>query len=274
MTNHSSPMRQWEGHSLVVIPLTILSGLDQKGKSLSGTALRLWIALASFTNSKHECWPSNRTLQHLMPDGTTIRTIQRAKQELVDAKLITVTPRLADSGRQTSDLYVLFAPKEGDKTDAPECDNATTPEGDQNTTVKGGQSVTALTNNNELNHKEKVNKIFIAWCESAGKNVKRTKLDSKRERLIKSALESYSEEDVLLAVKGWRNSPFHCGKNTNNKVYNDLSLLLRDAAKIEQFRDFALQGKSPEMGASWSTISEILEEETSTDFLGLNEGKQ
>jgi hypothetical protein len=271
MSNSNSPLRQWEGHSLVVVPIDILSAVDNDGKALSGTAIRLWIALASFANSQHECWPSNRTLEAMMPEGTSRRTIQRAKQELVNAGLVTVTPRLTDAGRQTSDLYCLYAP-EGDNTDTPEGGETVTDGNDQIVTVEGDDTVIPLTVNNELNQKEKVIKVFNTWCEATGKNPNRTKLDAKRKRLIEKALESYPEKDVLAAVVGWKNSSFHTGRNDRNKVYNDLSLLLRDASKIEQFRDMAYQGKTPEMGASWSVISEILEEEQS-ELIALPEGK-
>ena len=63
MSQNSSPAtRRWEGHDLVVIPVEILSATDAEGKPLSGTAVRLWIALATFANAKNLCWPSNRTL--------------------------------------------------------------------------------------------------------------------------------------------------------------------------------------------------------------------
>lgn len=203
-----------------------------------------------------------------MPEGTSRRTLQRAKRELTAAGLITVTPRITDSGRQTSDLYCLHAPiwdednlvGEGDKTVTLEGGETVTHEGGQTVTLEGGQNVIPLTKNNELNQKEAVDKIFILWCQVAEKNLKRTKLDNKRRRLITNALKDYSEEDVMMAVVGWKNSPWHSGKNDQNKVYNDLGLLLRDSSKIEYFRDLAHEGAPRENAASWGTINEILQE--------------
>ena len=268
MNKNNSPLRQWEGHRLVVVPTAIIGAVDSEGKALSGTAVRLWIALASFANNQHECFPSNRRLEEMMPEGTSRRTLQRAKQELINTGLITVTPRITDSGRQTSDLYCLHAPVweednlvgEGDKTVTPEGGEIVIHEGDQIVTLKGGQNVTPLTIKKELNQKEVVDKIFAAWCQAAEKNPNRTKLDSKRKRLIENALKGYSEDDVMLAVVGWKNSPWHCGKNNNGKIYNDLGLLLRDASKIETFRDMALAGAPTEKAASWDAIAEILDE--------------
>jgi hypothetical protein len=83
-----------------------------------------------------------------------------------------------------------------------------------------------------------VDAVFDAWLASTKKTA-RTVLDAKRRRLIESALKSHPLGDVLDAVRGWENSPHHRGENGEGKVWNDLGLLLRDAGKIEQFRDLA-----------------------------------
>lgn len=80
-----------------------------------------------------------------------------------------------------------------------------------------------------------VERVFAEWQEATTK--KRTVLDAKRRKLIKDALKLYPLEDVVDAVWGWRHSDFYCGINDRNTVYNDLSLLLRNAESIERFRD-------------------------------------
>lgn len=82
--------------------------------------------------------------------------------------------------------------------------------------------------------------VFAAWQESTGKP--QAKLDAKRRRVIQAALATYPVEDVLDAVRGWRHSPHHRGENDRGTVYNDLGLLLRDASRIEQFRDLERDG--------------------------------
>ena len=77
--------------------------------------------------------------------------------------------------------------------------------------------------------------VFDAWRESTGKH--RAQLDDKRCRKIKAALRAYPLPDVLDAVRGWANSPHHRGENEQGTVYNELTLLLRDAEHIEHFRD-------------------------------------
>lgn len=80
-----------------------------------------------------------------------------------------------------------------------------------------------------------VHVVFDAWRESTGKS--KARLDAKRRRTIEKALKSYPLADVIDAVRGWRHSPHHRGENERQTVYNSLDLLLRDAERIEQFRD-------------------------------------
>lgn len=83
-----------------------------------------------------------------------------------------------------------------------------------------------------------VDRVFQAWLVSTGRTAK-TVLSPKRRRLIQSALRSYSVEDVVAAVEGWRRSKHHRGENAQKTVYNNIELLLRDSEHIEMFRDLA-----------------------------------
>ncbi len=88
--------------------------------------------------------------------------------------------------------------------------------------------------------------VFRKWVEVTQKNPSTTKPDRKRMEAIDKAIGvfGFSVEDVLDAVCGWRKSPWHCGKNKNRTVYNQITLLLRDAEHIEKFRDLERsQGK-------------------------------
>ncbi len=93
--------------------------------------------------------------------------------------------------------------------------------------------------------------VFNAWLASTKKTA-RTVLDSKRRSVITAALRTHPLDDVLDAVRGWEHSPHHRGENAERKVWNDLGLLLRDAGRIEQFRDLArgprLNGKPASNG--------------------------
>jgi hypothetical protein len=83
-----------------------------------------------------------------------------------------------------------------------------------------------------------VQTVFDAWRESTGHL--RARLDDKRRKRIKNALKSYPLTDVVAAVRGWRHSPHNRGENERATAYNDIDLLLRDAAHIEKFRDLEL----------------------------------
>lgn len=99
-------------------------------------------------------------------------------------------------------------------------------------TGKGNQLVAP----SSLESVSNVSLVFETWKTTAGRNGN-TVLSPKRRNLIRKALKDYPLDDVLDAVKGWRNSPFHAGQNPSRKVWNELELLLRDHQHIEQFRD-------------------------------------
>lgn len=80
-------------------------------------------------------------------------------------------------------------------------------------------------------------RVFEAWVEATGRDQARTKLTADRRRRILKALKDYDEADLVDAVRGVSRSPFHCGQNERQRRYDDLELVLRDAAKIEEFRD-------------------------------------
>lgn len=85
--------------------------------------------------------------------------------------------------------------------------------------------------------------VFEAWKQATGHT--RSVLDGKRRRVIVNALKTYPLEDVVDAVRGWKHSPHHRGQNERRTVYNELDLLLRDAARIEQFRDLERGQRRP-----------------------------
>jgi hypothetical protein len=76
--------------------------------------------------------------------------------------------------------------------------------------------------------------VFDEWVSVTGRTT-RTVLDGKRERAIDRAIKSHGIDTVLDAIHGWQNSPFHRGDNETGTVYDDVTLILRDAQKIEGF---------------------------------------
>tara|TARA_R110002020_G_scaffold246713_1_gene460577 strand:+ start:831 stop:1382 length:552 start_codon:yes stop_codon:yes gene_type:complete len=96
--------QRWRARDYVVIPRSILT------LKISPSALRLWIALASFCYDTDECWPSNNALLERMPTGTALNTVKAAKRELEEVELIRRERRFID-GRETSSIYYLLAPE-------------------------------------------------------------------------------------------------------------------------------------------------------------------
>ena len=64
-------------------------------------------------------------------------------------------------------------------------------------------------------------------------------LDVKRSAAIKKALTGYGSADLCASISGYRNSPHHTGQNDRQTVYDDIGLLLRDAAHIDAGIAFA-----------------------------------
>ena len=97
MSYSNNKLRRWEPDR-ISLPAALLR------VKLTPTALRLWLALAAFANRDNCCWPSNRRLLELLPEGTNSGTLRRARAELEEQGLLVVHARY-DGGRQTSNMY-------------------------------------------------------------------------------------------------------------------------------------------------------------------------
>jgi len=67
----------------------------------------------------------------------------------------------------------------------------------------------------------------------------RSKLDKKREKVLRQAIDTYSLDDCKKAVWGCFYSDFHMNRegsgNDRDKKFNDVSLIFRDAKQVEGF---------------------------------------
>ena len=76
--------------------------------------------------------------------------------------------------------------------------------------------------------------VFKHWQSTMGHP--NAKFDRKRKRINKQALEmGYTTEQLKQAIDGCNNTPFNMGQNERNQVYDDITLILRDAEHIERF---------------------------------------
>lgn len=72
---------------------------------LSTTQKMVLLALAKHADSKGHCWPSQQTLMRL--SSLSRRAVQKALDDLDEMGVIEVRRRCDDSGRRTSNLYVI-----------------------------------------------------------------------------------------------------------------------------------------------------------------------
>ncbi|HYP79802.1 MAG TPA: hypothetical protein VEQ17_05910 [Steroidobacteraceae bacterium] len=87
-------------------------------------------------------------------------------------------------------------------------------------------------------------------------NRPRAAMDAKRGAMIRKALLTYSVEDLRNSITGYTYSAWHMGANDNNKAYNSIELMLRDAQKIDQgleFYETMRPGKPPSPGVNGAT---------------------
>lgn len=93
---------------------------------------------------------------------------------------------------------------------------------------------TSLVDVSVINISADKKELFIYWTQKM--NHPRAKLDKKRESVIQKALElGYSVVDLKQAIDGCAQTPFNMGKNDRQQIYDDISLIFRDAEHIERF---------------------------------------
>jgi len=87
---------------------------------------------------------------------------------------------------------------------------------------------------------DSVREVFEHWQRVMSKP--RSKLTDDRRRKISARLKDYTVADLMKAIDGCARSPWHLGENDARREYNDLELICRSGAKVEQFMEMA--GKS------------------------------
>ena len=86
-------------------------------------------------------------------------------------------------------------------------------------------------------------------------------LNDKRKRLIKGRIkEGYTVEQLKKAVDGCLCSPWHRGQNPNGVVYDDITLICRDATKVDQFVDMSARYGGGEDEAQDQYLEEVVQQ--------------
>lgn len=83
-----------------------------------------------------------------------------------------------------------------------------------------------------------VDEVFDYWKSVMGKTGQ-TVLDGKRKARIVWALGQYGVETSKRAIDGCKASAWHMGENDKGQRYDDLTLIFRDASKVENFLEIA-----------------------------------
>ena len=96
-------------------------------------------------------------------------------------------------------------------------------------------------------HTALVVEVFEYWKTTMGK--KRSVLDTKRHRDIAWGIAVYNVETCKQAIDGCASSAWHMGQNRNKTVYNDITLIFRDAEHVEKFLDMYDDNVSSNKGA-------------------------
>lgn len=192
---------------------------------------------------KSGCWPADRSVTDEDVEGFQAELERNGQivRYVVNGRPYFEIVNFREHQRPNKPLpSKLPAPDEATPEPLPE-DSRSTPEPlppveEGRGVVVGEETPTSRRNHETASPKGDIVTVFEAWKESTGRG-DRTLLDGKRKRLIAEALKWYPVDDVVDAVRGWKHSPHHRGENDRHTVYNDLSVLLRDASRIEQFRD-------------------------------------
>lgn len=104
--------------------------------------------------------------------------------------------------------------------------------------------------------KTKTRLVFEYWQSKL--NHSNAKLDEKRKKKILQAFKlGYTVEDCQHAIHGCFKSSFHMGENQNGTVYDDITLIFRDAEHIEKFINFYHNPPKPQSKANQLTNGNI-----------------
>ena len=79
--------------------------------------------------------------------------------------------------------------------------------------------------------------VFQHWQTAFAKPTAKFTKD-RVQRVVGVLVEGYTKQDLLGAIKGCKQSPYHQGQNDTRTVYNDLELICRSGQKVEQFMGY------------------------------------
>lgn len=100
--------------------------------------------------------------------------------------------------------------------------------------------------------------IFERWKATMGHP--RARLDKERIKAIREMLTvGYSVEDLELAIFGCSVSPWHQGQNDRATVFDDITLICRDAKHVDKFIALAEQAMAKSMRKAIETPPRLMD---------------
>ena len=200
-------------------------------------AFSLYAYLCRRANQSGIAWPSQATMAK--NTGISKRMVDKCIQTLEAANLI----RRDGWNGSTREIEILDPPESiapgatvaqhaipiapGADPHCTPCNTPIAPGADNKDTVDKDTMI-------KTQDKDTVSSVFTYWRE-------KTKhpgavLDAKRRTAISHALKlGYTAEQLRSAVDGCLKSPWHQGENDDGRVYDSITLIFRNAEKIEQF---------------------------------------
>lgn len=204
---------------------SILPNVILKNTKLSVNARFLLLAMRMYAWQEESCWPGQASLAALM--NMSERNLRTYIKELCEAGLLRVEKR----GLGATNRYILLT---GDRKPTSGLDRNSTSSLDRKPTSYKEDTV----------EKDSINKVFKFWQLTMKKP--RAKLDNSRRSKISARLrDGYTVEQLRDAIAGCALSEWHMGNNPNSRAYNDITLICRDAEKVEGFMQVKSESNGP-----------------------------
>jgi hypothetical protein len=88
--------------------------------------------------------------------------------------------------------------------------------------------------------------VYEHWCSVMRPNRKNpAKLDVRGRECVAAAIADYGVDTCKQAIDGCSKSPFHMGRNKQNRRYDSLELIFRNHEKIEKFLSYVQSDDEP-----------------------------
>lgn len=199
---------------------TIIQNVVLVNNELSVAARLTYILMRFYAWQDEDCWPGQDALAGLL--GCTVKTLRGYVSELVSGGLVRVERR----GQGRTNRYILTR-LDGPVSTRLDVVKVTHPYVEEDSVKENTEKKDDLSS--------RVKEVFDHW--RTVMNHPKAKLDPSRRSKIGARLrDGFSVEELKSAIDGCRSSEWHMGQNENKRKYNDISLICRDASRVEAFQ--------------------------------------